>query len=199
MKRIIITIAVLLMIISCSSTVAVNRLNGTEAIDLSGNWNATDIDIVCTSLIKQCLASPWELQYKLNNGVNLPTIIVGTIINNSSEHIDTAIIAKKIEVALVNSGSAQMAADYNQRAEVRAEKEDQQYNASIETAAQLASEVGSDYMLQGSVRTNYDYLNGKAVRTYYVSLELVDLTTGLKVWIGEEQIQKFIKQAKYRF
>ena len=148
------------------------------------------------ALVDSSLKSNWINQFRVRNGRN-PVVIVGTILNRSSEHLDTSIIAKRFEMALVNTGKVDMVADLGMREELRDEREEQQYHASEETAAALGREVGADFLLQGAVRTVVDQVSGKAVRTYYVSAELIDIETSRKVWVGEETVRKLIRQPKY--
>lgn len=186
------------LLISCQSTVSVDRLASDVNIDLSGNWNDTDIRLVSEALVKDSLRSPWLDQFRMHKMKN-PVVIVGSFLNRSSEHIDTSIIAKRYEIELINSGKVDMVADVSFRASVRDEREEQQYFASESTAKALGKEIGADYLLQGSVRTNLDQVGGKSVRTYYVSAELIDIETNKKVWVGEETIKKMVKQSKYQF
>ncbi len=193
------TIAVLLLFtISCQSGVSVNRLTSDADIDLSGAWNDTDIRIAAQSLVEDSLRSSWIDQFRMRNMKN-PVVIVGPFLNRSSEHIDTSIIAKRYEMELINSGKVDMVADVAFRATVRDEREEQQYFASESTAKALGKEIGADFLLQGSVRTNLDQVSGKSVRTYYISAELIDIETNKKVWVGEETIKKMVKQSKFKF
>lgn len=189
-------LALLLVLGGCTSTVKVTRLDADTEIDLSGNWNDTDIQIVAESLVDSSMKANWIDQFRIRNGHN-PVVIVGSILNRSSEHIDTAIIAKRFEMALINTGKVDMVADIAMRDELRDERESQQYFASEETAVALGKEIGADFILQGAVRTVVDQISGKAVRTYYVSAELIDIETSRKVWVGEEMVRKFIQQSKY--
>lgn len=189
-------IALVLLALGCTSAVQVTRLSEADELDLSGNWNDTDIRIVTEALVDSSLKSNWINQFRVRNGRN-PVVIVGTILNRSSEHLDTSIIAKRFEMALVNTGKVDMVADLGMREELRDEREEQQYHASEETAAALGREVGADFLLQGAVRTVVDQVSGKAVRTYYVSAELIDIETSRKVWVGEETVRKLIRQPKY--
>ena len=185
-----------LALASCQSSTRVTRLDQDADLDISGNWNDTDIRQVAEALVGSSLNGSWIDQFRMRNGHN-PVVIVGTILNNSSEHIDTAIIAKRFEMALVNTGRVDMVADLAMREDVRDERLSQQYFASEETAVALGREVGADYLLQGAVRTVVDQVSGKAVRTYYVSAELIDIETSRKVWVGEETVKKLIQQSKY--
>ena len=197
-KYSLLVLALAAVLVSCQSTVSVDRLSSNANIDLSGGWNDTDIRIVAESLVSDSIRSAWINQFRLHNGKN-PVVIVGTFLNRSSEHIDTSIIAKRMEMELINTGKIDMVADVEFRASVRDEREEQQYFASEETAKALGKEIGADYLLQGSVRTNLDQIAGKAVRTYYVSAELIDIETNKKVWVGEETIKKLIQQSKYKY
>ncbi len=191
-------VVVITLLVSCQSTVSVDRLSSDTDIDLSGNWNDTDIRLVASALVKDSLNSPWVDKFRMKKMKN-PVVIVGSFLNRSSEHIDTSIIAKRYEMELINSGKVDMVADISFRATVRDEREEQQYFASESTAKALGKEIGADYLLQGSVRTNLDQVGGKSVRTYYVSAELIDIETNQKVWVGEETIKKMVKQSKYKF
>jgi len=193
-----ILVVLIALLVSCQSTVSVDRLSSDTDIDLSGNWNDTDIRLVASSLVKDSLNSPWVDKFRMKNMKN-PVVIVGSFLNRSSEHIDTSIIAKRYEMELINSGKIDMVADVSFRATVRDEREEQQYFASESTAKALGKEIGADYLLQGSLRTNLDQVSGKSVRTYYVSAELIDIETNQKVWVGEETIKKMIKQSKYKY
>lgn len=124
-------------------------------------------------------------------------MIVGRILNRSSEHMDTSIIAKRFEMAMINTGKVDLVADIEMRDDLREEREQQQYYASEETAVALGREIGADFILQGAVRTVVDQVSGKTVRTYYVSVELIDIETSRKVWVGEETVKKLIEQPKY--
>jgi uncharacterized protein (TIGR02722 family) len=185
------------LLISCQSSYSVSRVSSDQDLDLSGNWNDTDIRLVTEALVQSSLKSGWINQFRMKNVGRNPVVIVGTFINRSSEHIDTAIIAKRYEMELINSGKVDMVADQSFRASVREEREEQQYFASEETAKALGKEIGADFLLQGSVRSVLDQRGNTRVRTYYVSAELIDIETSRKVWVGEETIKKVIQQARY--
>lgn len=187
---------VLVLGVGCTSAVRVTRLDADTQLDLSGNWNDTDIAIVTGALIDSSLKSNWINQFRVRNGHN-PVVVVGTILNRSSEHLDTAIIAKRFEMALINTGRVEMVADIGMRDQVREEREQQQYYASEESAVALGRELGANFLLQGAVRTVVDQVSGRTVRTYYVSAELIDIETSRKVWVGEETVRKLIQQPKY--
>lgn len=186
---------------SCATNAKVTRVDSSTQTDLSGYWNDTDVRIVCESLINDCLESPRVAQ-TAQKKKDLPVFIVGTFRNDSDEHIDTTIISKKMEMAILNSGKADFVASSAERAEIRTERDEQQGFASEETAKALANETGADFMLIGAVKTIVDRsADGKtATRTYYVTAELIDIETNKKIWLGEnDAIKKIIKTPSARF
>ncbi|HOE90151.1 MAG: hypothetical protein BWY50_01293 [Spirochaetes bacterium ADurb.Bin315] len=199
-RNIIISIIMLLSLVfltACQSSYSVSRVSSDKDLDLSGSWNDTDIRLVSEALVQSSMKGAWINNFRMKNLGRNPVVIVGTFINRSSEHIDTAIIAKRYEMELVNSGKVDMVADQNFRASIRQEREEQQYFASEETAKALGREIGADFLLQGAVRSVLDQQGNTRVRTYYVSAELIDIETSRKVWVGEETIKKVIQQARY--
>lgn len=182
---------------SCGST-SVERISSDTVTDLSGYWNDTDVKIVAEKIVNECSNSKAVISLKALKKRN-PVIIVGTFANQSDEHIDTSIITKKIEIALVNSGSVDFVASSSERSEVRDERDDQQVNSSEETASSLGNEVGADFMLKGAVKTIVDSNGKQTARTYYVTAELISIETNKKLWMSEDSsIKKFIKRSNYR-
>ncbi|MBT8341666.1 MAG: penicillin-binding protein activator LpoB, partial [Desulfatitalea sp.] len=55
----------------------------------------------------------------------------------------------------------------------------------------------ADYMLKGAINTITDRVEGKEVRYYQVNLELIDIESNRKVWIGDKKIKKLVKQSRF--
>lgn len=179
----------------CAS-VKVDRKEVDETIDLSGNWNDTDSRLVSEEMITDALNRPWLANYRSRHRKN-PVVIVGTVRNRSDEHINTATFVKDLERSLINSGDVEFVASADERGEVRDERQDQASNASEATAKEQGQEIGADFMLQGAINTISDRLAGKEVKYYQVNLELIDIETNRKAWIGEKKIKKFVKRSKF--
>jgi uncharacterized protein (TIGR02722 family) len=181
---------------SCSSSPKVTRVDADTQVDLSGLWNDTDVRIVCDSLIKACLDSPRVTQELARRG-GTPTVLVGTFKNDSDEHIDTSIISSSMEIAIFNSGKLDFVAGGSARNELRAERQDQQGNASEDSATALGYETGADFLLTGSVKTIIDRAGGTATRTYFVSAELTNIETNVRLWMDQNnEIKKIIQTPK---
>lgn len=185
--------------ISSCATTGVSRVESSTVTDISGYWNDTDVKLVCDALITDCINSPRIIKFESTND-RLPVFIVGKFKNDSSEHIDTSIIVKKMQTAIINSGKAEFVADSKAREEVRAERDDQNMgNANEETAKAMGNETGADFLLQGSVKSIVQRAGNKTVRTYHVSAELINIETNRIIWSSfNDDIKKIIKNTGVR-
>lgn len=195
----IITIILMAMISGCGTpSRTVERISTDEVTDLSGRWNDTDSKLVAEQMIRDLTYRPWLEDFLMESG-RKPVVIVGTIRNFSSEHIQTDVFIKDMERELINSGKVKFVASKSERLEVRDERDDQQTSASEETAKAIAQETGADYMLKGGINSTTDQLEGKSAVFYQINLELIDLQSNEKVWIGSKEIKKFITKAKSKW
>lgn len=176
-------------------TNSVQRINSNKQTDLSGYWNDTDVRIIAETLVEECVKAPAIIKYIKENQKE-PVVQLGSFKNRSDEHLDTAILATKFKVALINSGKVKFSAEKEIKEELREEILAQQDWASEETVKNLANETGADFLLIGSVRTIVDSIPGETVRTYQVIAELYDIETSEIVWSGENMdIKKYMKQS----
>lgn len=193
-----------LFIAACSGTPKVSRVDADTQVDLSGRWNDTDVRTVCETLIADAVSSPridtYIKTYSLKNRGALPTVIVGKIGNKSSEHIDTNIISNLMRTAIIRSGKLDFVEGGEAREGIRAERQDQQVNASEASAAAIGNETGADFMLTGEVNSIVDSAGNRTVRTYFVKASITDVETTRILWEGEDNsIKKVIEQPKTKF
>jgi len=179
----------------CTTQVA--RIETDTTIDLSGEWNDVDSRMVAESLTEELLSQPWYARYSASLD-KAPTIIVGTIRNNSSEHINTGTFIKDIERAMVNSARLDVVAASDQQEILREERANQDLYVSEETRKQIGNELGADIMLLGSINTINDIEGKRQVRFYQIDIELLDIETNRKLWIGQKEIKKYIRKASAR-
>lgn len=207
MKKFLLVPVVLSMIVilfsACTTAPQVTRMDATTRVDLSGRWNDTDVRMVSNSLIEECLTSTSVARFvqefmAMNNG-RRPAALVGRFRNDSSEHIDTSIISRAMERAIVNSGKLDFVAGGDTREEIRNERHDQLLFASDETAASLANETGATLLLTGSVNSIVDRAGNRTVRSYFVTAELTNIETNRRLWMGENsEVRKEIVQPRRR-
>ncbi|MCX7956798.1 MAG: penicillin-binding protein activator LpoB [Endomicrobia bacterium] len=187
-----------ILIGSCATTPTVTRVDVSEQIDLSGEWNDTDSQLVANEMIKDALSRPWIDDF-ISSKKQKPRVIVGTVKNRSHEHINTQTFVKDLERELINSGRVIFVASKEERQEIREEKMDQMMHASASTRKQLGEEWGADFILQGQINTILDQAGNKTVKYYQVELELVKILTNEKVWIGQKKIKKLVEKPKTKF
>lgn len=191
----IVLVAVLALVGGCATKVA--RVQSDSTIDLTGKWNDADSRLVAEEMINDCLGQRWLFQWETQN--KRPTVIVGKIVNKSHEHISVETFVKEVERALLNSGKVDFVATKTEREQLREEKADMVDNASVTTAKSMGEESGADLMMIGSINTIVDQEGSKAVVFYQTNMELVEIESNRKVWIGEKKIKKFVERAKVKF
>ncbi len=181
---------------ACSSNPKVTRRDVDETIDLSGRWNDTDSRLVSEEMIRDALSRPWLGEHQGRTGQK-PRVIVGSVRNESHEHIATETFVKDLERELINSGRVKFVASADQRGQIRAEREDQGRYASVETMKSMGKELGADYMVVGQINSILDSAGGEEVRFYQVELEMIAIETNEKVWIGQKKVKKLVEQRRY--
>lgn len=191
-KVIIFLTAVLLGTVGCSSSKKVSRVDENQQIDLSGRWNDTDSRLVSEEMVKDALNRTWLTDY-IEAKSKKPTVIVGIVKNKSSEHISTETFIKDIEREFVNSGKLKVVQGGEAREQLRNERADQQDFASNSTTKKWGMEKGADFILQGTINSITDSNTKQKVVYYQVDLELTDLESNEKVWIGTKKIKKVVK------
>jgi penicillin-binding protein activator len=203
MKKVLPALAALslsvLLFSSCESgpSRTVTRVSADSQIDLSGRWNDSDAQLVAQAMISDIVARPWLGDFT-GESRRKPVVIVGEVRNRSSEHIETLVFTKSLERELVNSGKVKFVASAQERAGVQSELMSQQSEASPDTMKRLGQETGADFYLGGVITSVTDAVEGKKVVFYKVNLELINIETSEKVWIGDKQIKKVVGQSKYK-
>ncbi len=187
-----------ILIVGCGSSRKVTRLDEKQITDLSGRWNDTDSKLTAAAMVADLIKRPWVDNYLAKAGKE-PVVIVGNIRNKSSEHISTDIFIKDIERELLNTGRVKFVASSKEREQLRLERIDQQTFSSTESMKQLANETGADFMLIGAINSVFDTWDGKRAKFYQVDLEMIELESNTKVWIGDKQIKKLVEQDGYKW
>ena len=198
MKKLMVLVLCLTLIVACGSSRKVSRVAADTTIDLSGKWNDADARMVSQEMVGDCLSRPWINDFNMDMGAK-PVVTVGTIRNMSSEHIDTETFTKDFERELLNSGKVRFVAARIDRSEIREERAEQQEYASDETVKRMAEETGADFILQGSIKTIVDQIEGRRVIFYQTDMELVNIESNEKVWIGTKKIKKDITQKGHKW
>ncbi|MCZ8070008.1 MAG: penicillin-binding protein activator LpoB [Cytophagales bacterium] len=178
------------LLASCARSVT--RIDPNQQIDLSGRWNDSDSRQVSQKMINDLLASDKFKEYSKSLGKK-PAIIVGPIRNKTTEHIDADNYIKKIELAIYNSGVADLVESGTFRDKLREERAQQQDFSNPSTVAQWGKETGANLMLFGEMTSETDVYNKRRVVNYVTTLFLTDMETNKRVWVGQHEIKKDIR------
>jgi len=197
-KKAFIVVLVLCLSLACGSSRKVYRIEPETVTDLSGRWNDTDARLVAEEMIADCLSRVWLTDWAAAAG-GKPVVTVGTIRNKSSEHIDTETFTTDFERELTNSGQVGFVASRDQRDEIRDERFDQQEWASPETMKRIRAETGADFILVGAIKSIVDEIEGTRVVYYQTDLEMINIESMEKVWIGTKKIKKEISKKKTKW
>ncbi len=190
-------LAVLLTIGACAEK-RVTRVETGQQIDLSGKWNDTDSQMVSADMIKDALSFPWVDDFKAAHSGKKPVVVAFGVKNRTSEIINTQTFMKDLERSFLRSGRVGVVADRDQRAELREERADQQ-GGFVGNPSKIGKEVGADFVLTGTMNSISDRLEGNEVMFYQTNLELINVESNEKVWIGENKIKKLIDRSKTKF
>jgi penicillin-binding protein activator len=187
-------LVLLILLTSLFSSCArkVSRIDPSQQIDLSGRWNDSDSRQVADKMIAELLNNPKFKEYAQTLG-RKPAIIVGQIRNKTSEHIDSDNYVKKLELAIFNSGLADLVESEAFRDKLREERAQQQDFSDPATMAKWGKEVGANLMLFGEMTSETDVYNKNRVVNYVTTLFLTEVETSKRIWYGQQEIKKYIK------
>ncbi len=143
-----------MLIASCSRQVT--RVSTDETIDISGNWNNSDSRMVAADLTDKILNANWINTHQEEHQGKKPVVIVGFVQNKSHEHIDAETFVKDVESSFIQTQKVRLVQGGKKREELRAEKADQQTNATVSSMKKFGLESGADYILQGSINSIVD-------------------------------------------
>lgn len=182
----------------CGGETRVTRVDSGVVTDLSGRWNDTDSRMVAESMVKEALEYPWLNNFSQSKR-RQPVVVVGTVLNNSHEHINVDTFVTDLERELTNSQKVTFVAAKNEREEVRTERKEQAMYSREDTQKAPGKEIGADYMMKGTIATILDEADGTKAMFYQVDLQMVDLESNAKVWFGQKKIKKVIEKKRTIF
>lgn len=191
-------VLVLIGFSGCGGETRVTRVDSGVVTDLSGRWNDTDSRMVAESMVKEALEYPWLNNFSQSKR-RQPVVVVGTVMNNSHEHINVQTFVTDLERELTNSQKVTFVAAKNEREEVRTERKEQAMYSREDTQKSPGKEIGADYMMKGTIATILDEADGTKAMFYQIDLQMVDLESNAKVWYGQKKIKKVIEKKRTIF
>lgn len=170
----------------------ITRVNSDEVIDISSGFNQNDARFLARQQISDVMGRPWITNWQTANGGAQPKMVLGSVKNETGDYtINPAMMTDEIQRELLNSGRVRVFAAKEIRKELRAERFDTEF-ADPKTVKAAASEIKADFMLLGALRERTQVSgDGRSKVVFFeLQLELTDMATTEKVWIGRGEVQK---------
>jgi uncharacterized protein (TIGR02722 family) len=169
--------------VSCSKRVEYGDPTSVETLTI--DFGSTDLQMIAEKMVQSLLASP---VVQLGNR---PVVLVSGVGNKTDEHIDTKAITDKIRTTLVQSGAVRFVAD-EVREEVMRELRYQTGSGFVDpdTRKRIGKLVGAGYLLMGEITSIRKKARRETDLYFKITMNLVELETGLIRWAEEKEIRK---------
>lgn len=156
---------------------------------MNDQWSETDMQVAVKTMVDSMVAHT-----AIANAKKMPTIMVTSLQNKTSEHIDTQNIMDMVRVDLTNSGKVQFV-DKEAREDMANEYEYQNSGTtSEETKKSKGGQTGADFIVNGRLDSIVQEV-GKDKSVYYkLTLNMTNLKTGVITWTNYKQIRKTFKK-----
>jgi hypothetical protein len=158
----------------------------TKVETVNEEWGSTDIQTVADRMVNSLVRIPI-----ISNG-SRPVVQVSTLKNKTTEHIDTKSVTDKIRTALTRTGMVRFTAVSDANREILENLEYQSGSGVVskKTAKGVGKQIGADYLLYGEIDSIVKR-EGRTTDVYYkLTLNLVDVETGIIEWSDEKEIRK---------
>lgn len=189
--RIVAAVAFALVLASCGPKAFVKgQYDDVQRENLMNDqWSETDMQVAVKTMVDSMVGHP-----AIATAKKMPTVMVTTLQNKTSEHIDTQSIMDMVRVDLTNSGKVQFV-DKEAREDISNEYEYQNSGTvSEETKKSKGGQTGADFIINGRLDSIVQEV-GKDKSVYYkLTLNLTNLKTGVIAWTNYKQIRKTFKK-----
>lgn len=170
----------------------VRRVDPGTVVDVDYRFDDEDARQIYQGMANDALFRSWIDNWMVEHGGKRPVIIIGNIKNNTQDYINTKLFTRSFEREMLNSGRVRVVSARDDRGDLRDERlQGQEWN-SPETRKIMKNELGADLMLLGDINDVQERsLRGETVVKFYqVNLDLTNLESNEKVWIGTQEVKK---------
>lgn len=183
-------VAIGLGVLGCSGRKDVKYDDPGRVETLTEDWGSTDLQSVADRMVASLVRHP-----VIASG-NRPVLQVSTLRNSTSEHIDTKSVTDKIRTALIKSQMVRFTAVSDQNREILDNLDYQEGRGVVspETAKKIGRQVGADYLLYGDIASIVKKAGRESDVYYKITLNLVDIESGIIEWSDEKEIRKTAKR-----
>lgn len=156
---------------------------------MNDQWSETDMQKAVADLVASAVQHP-----TLKSAKGLPIVMVTSLQNKTSEHIDTQNIMDMVRVELMNTGKVGFI-DKEARQDI-ADEYNYQNSGMVgeETKKGPGGQTGADFIMNGRLDSIVQEV-GKDKSVYYkLTLNLTNLKTGVISWSQYKQIRKTFRK-----
>lgn len=156
---------------------------------LTLNFDLPDVNAVSDAMVDSMLVSS-ALSHLQSNG-DRPIMIVDRIQNRTDQHIDTISITDSIRTRLIQSGKFKFTDKQTRGAQIN-ELEFQNNGPLVnpQKAIAMGQQSGARYMVSGALVSYCSASDKQRVKSYKLTLNLIDLQSGIIEWAEEKPIVK---------
>ncbi|HMN40727.1 MAG TPA: hypothetical protein PKE29_07750 [Phycisphaerales bacterium] len=170
----------------------IKRVDPETVVDVDYRFNDSDAREIWQKMSNDSTFRGWIDRWMAEHGGQRPVIIVGPVRNNTQDYINPLTFTRNMEREMLNSGRVRVVAAKGDRPDLREERmQGQEWNTPASRKA-MKNEQGADLMLMGEINSiPARSPSGRTVVQYYqCNLDLTDLESNEKVWIGSVDIKK---------
>jgi uncharacterized protein (TIGR02722 family) len=173
----------------------ITRVDPNTVIDVDYRFTGDDAREVYRAMVDDALYRRWIDEWMQSHAGAKPIVVIGPMKNDTDDYIDTEDFTVEWERELLNSGRVRFVAMAPQRDPIRQERAQGQEWNTPETRKQMRAELGADLIMIGRIGGGQQRSrDGRTmVKEYKVTLELINLETNEKVWIGSHDIKKLVR------
>jgi penicillin-binding protein activator len=156
---------------------------------MNDQWSETDMQVAVKSMVSSMVSHA-----SIANAARPPIVMVTSLQNKTSEHIDTQNIMDMVRVDLTNSGKVQFI-DKEARGDISDEYNYENSGTTAEESKKSnGGQTGADFIINGRLDSIVQEV-GKDKSVYYkLTLNLTNLKTGVISWTNYKQIRKTFKK-----
>lgn len=156
---------------------------------LNDQWSETDMQKAVADLVNSAVTHP-----TIKNAKGVPVVMVTSLQNKTSEHIDTQNIMDMVRVELMNSGKVSFV-DKEARQDI-ADEYNYQNSGMVgeESKKGPGGQTGADFIINGRLDSIVQEVGKDKTIYYKLTLNLTNLKTGVISWSNYKQIRKVYRK-----
>jgi len=151
--------------------------NGTETVVSLNQVDIQDFAVAANALVSDMLL--WDAF----TGTKKPRVALSTVVNDTTDNFDVALITNKVQEAILKSGKAKVSMSMS------VERKNDAVRREVAALGEAETNV-PDLTLTGKISEVATRADSTRQVSYVFSMRLAEVKTGDVVWMGEKTISK---------